>query len=164
MGCSKTAPYAWGEGKEGTNTNPIKNTDLEQEAKSYIRKFEREVQWVFSRVQHHWHSLNDKGERVPFKYCRLRTRDEKNCQCKMGFPKHVPKCKGVIIKGKVRHRIVCPGIAGELELSCSGRRNALGTIAGARTDPWLSGTSAMLAKLIKANTNVQSPYRLPIIK
>ena len=98
------------------------------------------------------------------KYCRLRTREEKNCQCKMGFPKYVPKKHNVIIKDKVRHRIVCPGIATELELSCSGRRNALGTIAGARTDPWLNGTSAILAKLIKSNTNVESPYRLPLIK
>ena len=77
---------------------------------------------------------------------------------------YVPRDKnGVVQKGKVRHRVVCPGIAHKIGLRCSGRRNALGSVAGARSCGWFSGTSALLAKLFKSNTNVQSPYRLPLL-
>ena len=78
------------------------------------------------------------------------------CQCKMGFPRKVLP--------KVRPRVVCPGIAPSLGLQCSGRRNALGSIAGSRRCPSFSATSRILSKLHKSNTNVQLPYRVPLLE
>ena len=80
----------------------------------------------------------------------------------MGSPRHVPVVKGVIQKDKYKPRVICPGIAHSVGLRCSGRRKALGSIIGKRLDPWFSGTSAIMAKVFKSNTNVQVPYRVPI--
>ena len=77
---------------------------------------------------------------------------------------YVPFTHGVLQKDKYRHRVICPGIAASMGLRCSGRRNALGSVVGRRLCPYFSGTSAILAKLTKSNTNVQSPYRLPILE
>ena len=41
-----------------------------REAAEFKRRFEADVQFIFSRVQHHWHLRNAKGEREPMKYCR----------------------------------------------------------------------------------------------
>ena len=60
--------------------------------------------------------------------------------------------------------MICPGIAESLGVKCSGRRNALGTIAGPRNCSWLSATSAILAKFTKSNSNVQTPHRLPLLE
>ena len=76
----------------------------------------------------------------------------------MGFPKKVMPKEGR------RHRVICPGIAASMGLRCSGRRNALGTVAGPRSCSWFSATSAILAKLTKSNSNVQTPYRLPLLE
>ena len=77
---------------------------------------------------------------------------------------YVPFTHGVLQKDKYRHRVICPGIAASMGLRCSGRRNALGSVVGRRLCPYFSGTSAILAKLTKSNTNVQSPYRLPLLE
>ena len=42
---------------------------IESDAKEYKDNFERHAQFVFSRVQHHWHHEQD-GVRVPTAYCR----------------------------------------------------------------------------------------------
>ena len=50
-----------------------RNTDsfeaVMKEAQDFTRKYEADVQFIFSHVQHHWHQFNDKGQRVPMKYC-----------------------------------------------------------------------------------------------
>ena len=119
--------------------------------------YEAEVQAVQSRVQHHWHLKDEKGNEIPMPYCRLKKNSKKaGCQCKMGFPRKVLP--------KVRPRVVCPGIALSLGLQCSGRRNALGSIAGSRRCPSFSVTSRILSKLHKSNSNVQLPYRMPLVE
>ena len=51
--------------------------------------------------------------------------------CTRGFPKKVIKDrKGKVKLEKLRARIVCGGVAAELNLKVSGRRNMLGSIAG----------------------------------
>ncbi len=51
--------------------------------------------------------------------------------CTRGFPKKVIKDrKGKVKLEKLRARIVCGGVAAELNLKVSGRRNMLGGIAG----------------------------------
>ena len=113
-------------------------------------QYYNEVQAIQSRVQHHWHLKNEKGDEVPMPYCKLKKKSKKiECQCKMGFPRKVLP--------KVRPRVVCPGIAFSLGLQCSGRRNALGSIAGPRRCAYFSVTSRILSKIHKSNTNVQLP-------
>ena len=85
-----------------------------------------------------------------------RIREKGGCECKMGFPRKVLP--------KVRPRVVCPGIARSLGLQCSGRRNALGSIAGSRRCAYFSATSRILSKLHKSNTNVQLPCRMPLLE
>ena len=58
--------------------------------------------------------------------------------------------------------MVCQGVAAEMDLKTTGRRNALGSILGRRSCSWFSGTSALLAAVARSNTNVQCNYRVPI--
>ena len=136
--------------------------EVEEEAAQFKQRFQTDVQFIFSRVQHHWHALDDKGNRVPLKYCRLKGRKKQSC-CKVGFPKKVIQLKnGKLNRQKYRVRIVCQGVAAEMGLKTSGRRNALGSILGRRRCHWFSGTSALLALVTRSNTNLQSNYRVPI--
>ena len=81
----------------------------------------------------------------------------------IGFPKKMPIRKdGTLKTEKCRVRIVCQGVAAELDLKTSGRRNALASILGRQTDEWFSPTSALLAAVFRSNTNLQCNYRVPI--
>ena len=132
------------------------------EAQAYTRQYARDLQFVFSRAQHHWHSLNEKGERVPTAYCRPKGR-KTSCTCKVGFPKKVIKdLRGKVRPQTCRVRVVCQGVAGQLDLKTSGQRNALGSIASKRQCEWFAPTSAVLAQVARSNTNVQCNYRVPI--
>ena len=158
-GKSEHAPCLWT--RDNDNAFPTV-ADPQAEAQTFKLQYEREVQRVFSRVQHHWHGKDKQGNDVPMKYCLIRAKTKKGCNCKMGFPRHVPIVNNIIQKDKHRHRVICPGIAQSVGLRCSGRRNALGSIIGRRLDAYFSGTSAIKAKIFKSNTNVQVPYRVPI--
>ena len=117
---------------------------------------------ISSHVQHHWHTLDEHGNRVPLKYCRVKGRKGKPL-CKQGFPKKVLKHKtGKLKMEKYRVRIVCQGVAGELNLKTSGRRNALGSILGRRRCEYFYSTPALQAAVARSNTNVQCNYRVPI--
>ena len=133
-----------------------------QEAECFSRTYEGHVQFIFSRVQHHWHALDEKGDRVPLKYCRLKGRSNR-CTCKAGFPKKVIRDRnGKLKREKYRPRVVCQTVARELGLKTSGRRNALGSIVGRRRCEWFAQTSAILAGVGQSNSNVQCNYRVPI--
>ena len=43
---------------------------VQQEAALFKCRYETDVQFIFSHVQHHWHTRNAKGEREPPKHCR----------------------------------------------------------------------------------------------
>ena len=117
---------------------------------------------IFSRVQHHWHPKSEKGERVPTAYCRPVGR-KSNCMCKRGFPKKVLKDHfGKVRPETCRVRVVCQGVAAQLDLKTTGQRNALGSIVGKRQCEWFAPTSAVLAPVTRSNTNVQCNYRVPI--
>jgi len=164
MGRSCSAPFLWSAQQCDNMDKPTESQliDAMDDANNFKEKYDREVQRVFSRVQHHWHDTDKEGKDIPMKYCRIKTKHVGGCNCKMGFPRQVAIANGVIQKDKYRHRVVCPGIAKSLGLRCSGRRNALGSIVGRRLCKWFSGTSAVMAKVFKSNTNVQVPYRVPI--
>ena len=112
----------------------------------------KDAQFIFSRCQHHWHGLDDKGERVPLSYCKCRGSKVKKHICKQNFPRRVP----APLRQKVR--LVCRGIAAELQLRTSGRRNMLGSIAPERNEPWFASTAKVLSVLIRSNTNVQCQW------
>ena len=134
---------------------------VHKEAEEFQRIFEADVQFVSSRVQHHWHPRNKNGKREPMPYCRPASR--KCTRCKRDFPKKVLKdAFGKVRPDRYRARIVCRGVAAELDLKTSGRRNALGSILGRRQCEYFSSTSALLAQVSRSNSNVQCNYRVPI--
>ena len=155
----RNSPYLW----SSTHSVHEGSAAATKEAEQFQRSFEEDVQFVFSHVQHHWHQLNKKGEREPMKYCRPTSR---KCQrCKRDFPKKVLKdAFGKVRTDRYRTRIVCRGVAAELDLRVSGRRNALGSIVGRRRCQWFSSTSAILAHVSRSNSNVQCNYRVPLTK
>ena len=137
--------------------------EAKKEGERFVAAYESHVQFICSRVQHHWHILDKNGQRVPTTDCKPKHGNKKDCICKRGFPKHVIKDKmGKIVKNKYRNRVVCRGVAWEMKLKCSGRRNSLGMVLGKRQSEWYSGTSSMLAEIFLSNTDVQAPYRIPL--
>ena len=133
-----------------------------KEAEDFERKYEMDVQFIFSHVQHHWHALDAEGKRVLLTYCRVKGRKGKP-MCKGGFPKKVLRHHdGSLKKEKYRARIVCQGVAAELDLKTTGRRNALGSVVGRRRCAYFASTSALLAHVARSNSNVQCNYRVPI--
>ena len=144
---------------DGSAWSPVSSSlqEVQEDASRFIKEYEGDVQFIFSRVQHHWHKLDKEGKRLPMQYCMSKRRGKKH-QCKSGFPKRVIKDKtGKVSQAKYRTRIVCAGVAAEVELRTSGRRNMLGAVLGRRRCAWFSGTSAILAHLMRSNTNVQCP-------
>ena len=137
--------------------NNASEAEVMADAATFNRKFHAHVQFIFSRVQHHWHAKNEKGERIPLPYCRNRyAKGKQNVCCKQSYPRHV------VSKHRQKTRLVCRGVAAELRLKVSGRRNMLGSIASIRNDAWFASTAAILACVTQSNTNIQCPYRLPI--
>ena len=134
---------------------------IREDAAKFKKQFEADVQFIFSRVQHHWHPKNKKGDREAPKYCKPKG---KAClQCKRGFPKRVMCDKfGKIRPEKYRVRVVCKGVASEMHLQVSGRRNMLGSILGKRRCPWFAPTAKVLSHVFRSNTNVQTNYRMPL--
>ena len=51
-------PFMW---KKTTNRDWDKAW---AEAQAFKEKYETDVQFIFSRVQHHWHELDEKGNRI----------------------------------------------------------------------------------------------------
>lgn len=167
---NSSVPYMWTDMATPRSANcssPVKSLTRDwkgafDEAASFRASYEQDVQFIFSRVQHHWHALDNKGDRVPLKYCRVKGRSARH-SCKRGFPRKVLKHRdGSLKQDQYRPRIVCQAVAQELGLKTSGRRNALGTILGRRRSEWFAATSAVLAQVARSNTNVQCNYRVPI--
>ena len=50
------------------STSPS-DADAMDDAKRFVAEYEADVQFIFSRVQHHWHQLDKHGKRQPMQYC-----------------------------------------------------------------------------------------------
>ena len=122
------------------------------DAKTFKAAFEEDVQFVFSRVQHHWHQLRD-GKRIPLNYCALKAKGKKHL-CRADFPL-VHRCKEKAV-------VVCPCVAKKHHLKIRGRKNMLGTVSGRRRCAWLSGTCGSIAAMLRSNTNFQPNFRIPL--
>jgi len=91
-------------------------------------------------------------------YIPLKTCQRKGCkkQCKHGFPK-----EGLLLRKTV---LVCRGVAKRLAkagLRATGRRNALGSFLGKRSDAWQSGTMPAFAAAFRSNTHTAPNMRMP---
>ncbi|CAJ1375402.1 unnamed protein product [Effrenium voratum] len=60
--------------------------------------------------------------------------------------------------------VLCPGLARAFNLPFQGRRNLVGALVGPRNNEWVNGTHPALTAALRANTDVQLPYRLPPCK
>ena len=157
------APYLW-KMPASAEADQSETTWAEalEEGQQWIQKYNADVQFVFSHVQHHWHGKNERGERVPLHYCRVKGKRNNNI-CKRGYPKKVLRNHDKSVKPSTcQARVVCQGVAAELDLKTSGQRNALGSIAGTRHCPYFCSTAKMLASVARSNTNIQVNYRVPI--
>ena len=154
-------PSPWDQDKDAADQELC--DAVARDAAVFKETYEADVQFIFSRVQHHWHPVNKKGEREAPKYCKSKA---KNCKfCKRGFPKHIARCKdGSMDRHKYRVRVVCRGVAMEMKLAHSGRRNMLGSVLGKRRCAWFASTSSLLSHVFRSNTNLQTNYRIPITK
>ena len=97
--------------------------DALQDAATYKAAFNSDAQFVFSRVQEHFHTKTKDGEYRPLKGCLA-----KNCtmKCKHDFPR-----RSLTERAKKYH-VVCRGNARHFKLPKTGRRNALGLVLGKR--------------------------------
>jgi len=108
-----------------------------QDAATWRKRYSEHVQYVFSRVQHHYHKKDPKTlRRTPLNACRKK--GPKKDACKHDFPK-LDQLNNVGVK------VVCKGVAARFKLSLKGRRGALGSLLGKRDDMWHTGTCPALA-------------------
>ncbi len=104
--------------------------------------------------QHHVHTLNDKGERVPLTHCR---RPDNPKLCKGDFPRTL-----CLIEKPV---VLCRGLLRKMGMAWSGRRNKSGALHGPVNDGSLNGSHPALLAAPSGdacNYDVQLQYRLPI--
>ena len=124
--------------------------DLTRDGEEWNLKENRSVQFIFSRVQHHRHVLNKKGERVPLTACRSKRKPK---ECKHGYP--------FTKRLSARVKVVCRGVAKAHGLAVSGRHGALGAILGRRNCAWHTGTHGAFATWLRSNSHIASNDRLP---
>ena len=131
---------------------------LQEDADTFLLNYKRDLQFVFSRVQHHVHKRTAQGF-VPLKACRMKSCARRKVRagekCKSGFPLTHLKSS--------RAALVCRGVAKRFKLRISGRRNAFGSMVGKRSCEWQSGTAPAFAALFRSNTHTLPNYRAPIL-
>ncbi len=104
-------------------------------------------------MQRHVHRRTKEGYE-PLTACK-----RKGCKtgtCKHGFPK--------VKQVNAKRRVLCAGTAAKYGLRVSGRRNALGSILGKRTNVWQSGTTPGFAAIFRSNSHTQPNHRLPLLE
>jgi len=152
IGRDKNALHWSGSSADNDADSKITDAAVLADAVAFKHEFEQDAQYVFSRVQHHWHKLVD-GQRMPLNYCALKQKGKKHL-CRSDFPlQH---------KVATKARIVCPCVAKKLHLKAKGRKNMLGTVSGKRRCPWLSGTNGLTAVILRSNTHFVPNFRIPL--
>eukprot|EP00973_Karenia_brevis_P032599 4500568-Karenia_brevis.AAC.1 len=80
--------------------------------KAWKKNYLEHVQVVQEMKQHHVHTVNHKGERMPLLHCR---RPDDATKCKSNFPRDLWNIDRAIV--------LCPGLLREMGMPHSGRRN-----------------------------------------
>ncbi len=137
---------------------PVERKALYKDGEVFLKQYKQDLQYVFSRVQHHVHKLTTKGY-VPLNACRLKSKGKQqvraNDKCKANFPlTHMKTTKSIA---------VCRGVAKQFKLQVAGRRNAFGSMIEQRSCEWQSGTPPAFAVIFRSNTHTLPTYRIPII-
>ena len=118
---------------------------------AYLHK---DVEQLQQMKQHHVHLLNvDTQVREPLAACRRK--DNPNL-CKADFP----RMKWLVTKAV----ILCANLLRQMEQKPSGRRCMLGAMHGPMNHPCVNGTHPAMLACQRCNSDVQLPYRFPIIK
>ena len=118
------ASYLWStstvlKATEEDTSTALKATQqaAQEDASRFRQLYEEDVQFIFSRVQHHWHKLDDKGNRYAMQYCQLKGRRCKGI-CKAGHSKEsIRDEKNKLVLQKYRAHVVFKGVAAELDLN-----------------------------------------------
>ena len=76
-------PSLWDKGRDPADQDLL--SAVGQDAAAFKKNYDADVQFIFGRVQHHWHPLNKKGEREAPKYCK--NKNEKLQGLQAWFPK-----------------------------------------------------------------------------
>ncbi len=113
-----------------------------------------DVEAVQQHKQHHVHLPKaPDGPRLPLAHCR----DPKDpTKCKAGFPRPEEQMTDTTV-------LVCEGLAKQMGLPVKGKRSMLGALWGPVNDPDLNGTHPALLAALRCNSDVQVPYRFPIL-
>ena len=123
-----------------------------EEGRAWLRSFlGTDVEALQLHKQHHVHTVNAEGERVPFSHCR---RKDNPKLCKADFP----RTKWLIDRAVV----LCQGLIRRMGMAASGRRSKLGSLHGPMNHESLNATHPAMLAAHRFNGDVQLPYRLPI--
>ena len=142
-------PYEWA--NEGL---PDNLPHIEEEGEVRLKKhLVDDVEELQMMRQHHVHLVNpDTGKREPLNACRSK---ENPNRCKSNYPRNTWLVHEPVV--------LCAGLLKQMGLHTRGRKCQLGGLHGPMRHECLNAThSAMLAGL-RCNSDVQLPYRLPII-
>ena len=129
---------------------PATEAAARAEGARYKDEYFKDLQYIYSRVQHHYHRKTKSGGYAPFRTCLAK---HKKGVCKHNFPKELLLTAAM--------RVICKGNAKKFGLRISGRRNSFGSILGRRTCVWQSGTTPGFAAIFRSNTHTQPNHRLP---
>jgi len=142
----------WEKAKKDTESSQDRPayTAAFDEGAQYQKTYFADLQFVFSRVQHHFHKKTKKGY-VPLP--RACTSKGKGDKCKHDFPKLKQLTQAA--------RVICRGNARVFGLRVKGRRNALGLTLSRRSCEWQSGTCPAFAAIFRSNSHTSPNYRLP---
>ena len=125
------------------------------DAEAWHKEYLQDVQFIFSRVQHHVHKRSPTKGYVPINACKCKGKTQK-LVCKANFPRPECQCLSTSL-------VICGGLAKKLGLKTTGRRNALGSTLGKRRCQWQSGTHPAFAVLFRSNTHTAPNFRVPIM-
>ena len=130
---------------------PAYQRDEDATDESWAAAYRADVQVVQELKQHHVHPKDARGRRQLLRHCRRKGTTDGTCRSRF------PRDAELLDAGAV----ICPGLARQMGLQLSGKRMALGALAGPRNCAWLNGTHPVLAAATRGNTDVQLPWRLP---
>ena len=137
-----------------TDELPDNMPHMLEEGEAWLKKhLEDDVEDLQMMRQHHVHLVNpDTGKREPLAACRSK---ENPNLCKSNYPRN---------KWLVHEPVVlCAGLLKQMGLHCRGRKCQLGALHGPNGHEFLNATHSAMLAAQRCNSDVQLPYRLPII-
>ena len=133
---------------------PAYQTDSAMSARTWRATYlSNDVEALQKRKQHHVHlPAGPNGERLPLNHCRDPNDPTK---CKSGFPRDKWLTDTPIL--------LCPAEAQNRGMPCKGKRSMVGLLWGPCNDPNVNGTHPAMLASLRCNSDVQVPYRFPLL-